>query len=166
MEPTITITISLTIPVSEARGGYARQLIDDALDRRLAEPDTLDHTETDDEIPLGFSDLTVPALDKLWRAINSVHARATLALMATKPEGYYYEDLYETLDASGQKVGGWLSSVGFAVNRTGVQGTPIRREWRDGELWYCMDKDVAAQILALAARDSAVQTILALVRGT
>lgn len=92
----------------------------------------------------------------LWGGIAE-GAREALAEIASRPNGYPKEDLYETLSLDGRTVGGRLSSVGAAMARLGfwnkMTRTGMEWPWSFDGVQYQMKPKVAEMILQLRAQE-------------
>lgn len=98
------------------------------------------------------SQWTMEKLTYLWGGIAE-GARAALAEIASRADGYPKEDLYQVLGLDGRTVGGRLSSVGHAMARFGfwnkMTKTGMEWLWSFDGVHYRMKPEVAEMILQL-----------------
>ena len=96
---------------------------------------------------------TQTEIAQFWSAITP-NARAILAEVAQKPQGYPADLLSATLGIEGKIIGSRLSSCGFARKRLGFTQDKKDNlyEWKldKGVYYYTMRPGIAMQVLALA----------------
>ena len=91
--------------------------------------------------------LTASEFRNLWPELR-LGSRKVLAEVAKHPDGYPVADLLAVLGVEGQKLGGMLSSLGFAIKRTQGKRDPLVRDWVLGQ--YRLAPDIAATVRELA----------------
>lgn len=96
--------------------------------------------------------MTVEQFRTLWPQLTA-QAQAVLGLVARRPDGYPVADLLARLDVDGRRLGGILSSLGFAVKRTPGAQDPLVRDWMLNQ--YRLAPDIAAVIRDLEGEKSA-----------
>lgn len=83
----------------------------------------------------------------LWSTI-SPGARRALGEIVRRPDGYPFAEVLRRLDCTGPTLGGYLSSLGFALRQFPGKKDPLERDWNKEE--YRMDAAIAGILQRLA----------------